>query len=158
MIEATIPMFYGNTPQDTRPVFFASWQKYQRQEILSALEQQLVRVILDHPGYQAMFARGSHINVQRTPSMGATVDTQGVGYENPFLHMGLHLAVRDQVSLDKPTGMTALYQILLTRHQDAHDVEHLLMEQLAHCLWEAQKRQGMPDEQAYLVACKELLR
>jgi hypothetical protein len=144
-------MLYGKTPQDTRPVFFASWKKYQQRETLSALEQQLVRVILDHPDYQAMFASHSHANVQADK-----MDTQGVAYENPFLHMGLHLAVRDQVTLDRPLGITDVYQTLLTRFQDAHAVEHLLMAQLARCLWEAQQGHGIPDEQAYLAACKEL--
>ncbi len=38
-------MFYGDTVQDTRSLFYLSWQKYQQKTHASPLEQQLIDVI-----------------------------------------------------------------------------------------------------------------
>ncbi len=142
-------MFYGNSPQDTRQLFFSSWQKYQRKQPLSALEKQIVDVIIDHPEYHAMFASVlSHHDQAYFPEQGQT---------NPFLHMGLHLAIRDQVAIDRPIGMAAIYKQLLKKYNDPITVEHLLLDPLAECLWNAQRNQGMVDEASYVNACRKLL-
>jgi hypothetical protein len=142
-------MFYGNEVQDTRKLFFSSWKKYRQKEPLSALESQLVRVILDHPEYHALLESATPFDNQPYfPELGQT---------NPFLHLGLHLAIRDQVTTDKPPGITAVYNALI-QQQTALDAEHLLMERLAECLWSAQRQQVMPNEAAYLSACRELVR
>lgn len=73
-----------------------------------------------------------------------------MGQSNPYLHMGLHLAIRDQVSTDRPAGIIKVYQQLLQRYGDEQTVEHLMMEHLVECLWQAQRNHCMPDEQKYL--------
>ncbi len=70
--------------------------------------------------------------------------------ENPFLHMGLHMAVREQVSIDRPPGVRDLHRRLQTRYGGVHDAEHVLMEALAETLWEAQRAGRAPDEAHYL--------
>lgn len=80
-----------------------------------------------------------------------------LGQTNPFLHMGLHLAIRDQVSTDRPSGIAGIYQQLLNKYADNLAVEHLLMESLAECLWQAQRNQSMIDETSYLNACFKCL-
>ena len=70
--------------------------------------------------------------------------------ENPFLHMGLHIAVREQLSIDRPPGIRELKQLLTGRLGDGHDAEHVLMEALAQTLWDAQRAGSPPDETAYL--------
>lgn len=139
-------MFYGQSTQDTRQFFFSSWQKYRQQQVLSPLEQQIVQVIIDHPEYQDVLE--TKTDQAWFPELGQT---------NPFLHMGLHLAIRDQVSTDRPTGMTRIYQQLLTKYNDTLTVEHMLIEPLAECLWQAQRYQRAIDEQSYLIACNQLL-
>ena len=47
-------MFYGDKVQETRQMFFASWQKYRQKQSLLPLEQQVAAVIIDHPEYQAI--------------------------------------------------------------------------------------------------------
>lgn len=141
-------MFYGNDVQDTRQVFFLSWKKYQQGQPLQPLEQQLIDVILMHPEYHALL------------SMAATPTTQTyfpeLGQTNPFLHMGLHLAIREQVATDRPTGIATIYHTLIKKYQDIALVEHLLMEHLAECLWHAQRHGSAPDEKRYLQTCREL--
>ena len=68
--------------------------------------------------------------------------------ENPFLHMGLHLAVREQLSVDRPPGIRDLKGQLQARYGDAHRAEHALMEALGEELWTAQRDGRAPDEAA----------
>lgn len=142
-------MFYGDTPQDTRSLFYTSWQKHRMNQAISTLEKQIIAVIVDHPEYHALLeTHVSNPNTAYFPELGQT---------NPFLHMGLHLAIRDQVATDKPTGITSIYNTLIKKHIEPLTVEHLLLEPLAECLWQAQRNQGMMDELHYLQACRKLL-
>lgn len=135
-------MFYGDTIQDTRQIFFTSWDKYLQKFALSALEQQVINVILAHPEYHKMLEnRGLLQNHAYYPELGET---------NPFLHMGLHLAVREQIATDRPVGIQAIYTNLIEKYHDSLKVEHLIMDQLAECLWLAQKNNTPPDEHHYL--------
>ena len=142
-------MFYANTVQDTRQLFFSSWQKYRQKQALLPLEKQIAEVVLIHPEYHAM--------LEETAPQHEQAYFPELGQENPFLHMGFHLAIRDQVATDRPTGIAVIYQQLLNRYADISVVEHLLMEPLAECLWQAQRSQSMPDDVTYLSAARELL-
>lgn len=142
-------MFYGDSVQDTRQMFYSSWQKYQQKQALMPLEQQIINVIIDHPEYHSLFEKDWTANDKPYfPDMGQT---------NPFLHMGLHLAVRDQVSMNQPAGILTIYQRLLKHYADVLSVEHMLMENLAECLWVAQRDRCAPDEQQYFQALMRLL-
>lgn len=145
-IKSELDMFYGNTIEDTRQMFYTSWQKYQEKQQLLPLEEQIVAVIIEHPEYHALLT---------SDPASTAVSPQGTE-GNPFLHMGLHLAIRDQIATNRPLGIQALFQEKLKQYGHQHDVEHLLMEQLAECLWQAQRTQSMPDEQAFLNACRQL--
>ncbi|WP_133129860.1 DUF1841 family protein [Legionella yabuuchiae] len=142
-------MFYGNTVQDTRQLFFTSWEKYKNKQPLSAVEQQIVDVVIDHPEYHNVLERLSPESEQAFyPELGQT---------NPFLHMGLHLAIRDQVATDRPTGIRSIFQTLVQKYHDPAQVEHKIMDCLAEALWLAQRHQTMPDELQYLKQCELLL-
>jgi hypothetical protein len=97
-------------------------------------------VIALHPEYQPLLQHADAALGFDTPSMG----------ENPFLHMGLHLAVREQLSIDRPPGIRELRGTLAAKLGDEHAAEHALMESLAETLWEAQRAGLAPDERAYL--------
>ena len=68
---------------------------------------------------------------------------------NPFLHLSLHLAIADQISIDQPPGIRSAYNDLRQR-LDVHEAEHALMECLGETLWHAQKNGGAMDSFAYL--------
>lgn len=141
-------MFYGDTIQETRQLFFSSWEKYKQKKPLSALEQQIAQVVLDHPEYHAILDHPAKFHEQSYyPELGDT---------NPFLHMGLHLAIREQVATNRPEGIQTSYQLLIKKHKDHLNVEHLIMEQLAECLWRSQKDNLPPDEQDYLNSLADL--
>ncbi len=142
-------MFYSNQVSDTRKLFFISWEKFRKQEPMLPLEQQIAAVICDHPEYHSILEASQPENDSAYfPEMGET---------NPFLHMGLHLAIRDQISTNRPLSITQTYQDLLKRYGNALDVEHLMMENLAECLWKAQRNHNMPNEMEYLHSCRDLL-
>ena len=83
--------------------------------------------------------------------------TPEAGKTNPFLHMGLHLAVRDQVATDRPPGISNIFQQLVRKYSKAHEAEHRILDCLAETLWEAQNRHGPPDEQKYLEQLREII-
>ena len=78
------------------------------------------------------------------------------GQSNPFLHMGLHLGIREQVSTNRPTGIAAVYKAAAARTGDIHAAEHEMIECLAETLWEAQNANRPPDEAAYLERLRRL--
>lgn len=141
-------MFYGDTIQETRQLFFSSWSKYRQKLILSPLEQQIAQVILDHPEYHSLLEHEAKFKEQSYyPELGDT---------NPFLHMGLHLAIREQVATNRPEGIQTAYHQLIKKYSDVLTAEHLIMEQLAECLWRSQKDNLPPDEQHYLDSLADL--
>ena len=93
-------MFYSNNVSEVRLMYFTSWEKYNQKKALLPLEQQIVQVILDHPEY--------HLLLNNTPQHADHTYFPELGETNPFLHMGLHLAVREQVATDRPIGITAI--------------------------------------------------
>ncbi len=78
------------------------------------------------------------------------------GQANPYLHMGLHLGLREQLSTDRPAGIRDLYRRILARVGDAHAAEHRMIECLAETLWEAQAGHAPPDEARYLERLRQL--
>ncbi|MCU7811237.1 MAG: DUF1841 family protein, partial [Candidatus Thiodiazotropha sp. (ex Notomyrtea botanica)] len=79
------------------------------------------------------------------------------GETNPFLHMAMHISLLEQISTDRPPGISELNKRLTQRLGDAHEAEHQLMECLGRMLWEAQSENRMPDEVAYLDCIRRLV-
>jgi len=140
-------MFYGDSPTAIRQQFLTSFNKHQNNQPLSALEAELVAVMIEHPEYHAELTSPHILDASYHPELGQT---------NPFLHMGLHLAIREQVATDRPTGIQALFKSHVQQSQEAHITEHAFMDCLAECLWLANKNQQPPDEIAYLALLQKL--
>jgi hypothetical protein len=132
-----------------RQSYADAWRKYLARSPLTPLEALISDVLVLHPEYHALVRDASAALAFDAPPGG----TQ----ENPFLHMGLHLAIREQVSIDRPPGVSALLESLTRRLGDVHAAEHALMESLAETLWEAQRSGRAPDEGRYLELAKARL-
>lgn len=117
------------------------WQKARSNQPLDALEMQIAQVIEQHPEYHQMLASEHFLGNEFLPEQGET---------NPFLHMGMHLGIREQVATDRPAGIAQVYKLLTLRLGDPLEAEHQMMECLAEALWNSQKYQQAPDEAAYL--------
>ena len=131
-----------------RPFFRDAWRKQAAGEPLSALEALVADVVSMHPEYH-----------RRLEDAEAPLDQEFYpehGAENPFLHLGLHVALREQLGAGRPPAVRETYQRLLRRHGDAHRVEHQLMECIGRTLWEAQRSGTAPDERAYLECLRRL--
>ncbi|MCB1815190.1 MAG: DUF1841 family protein [Candidatus Competibacteraceae bacterium] len=140
-------MLYGQDRHQIRQVYLDAWQKYCTKQPLEPLQQQIAQVIAEHPEYHRLL---------QTRTLHKDFDP-AQGESNPFLHMGLHLAVREQISTDRPPGIRALYQQLLQHYKDPHSTEHQVIEALAETLWQAQQNGAPPDEQRYLARLQEHL-
>lgn len=125
-----------------------AWDKHCQRLPMSPLEAQISAVIDWHPEYHGDVS-GDDLNRDYTPDGGQT---------NPFLHMGLHLSIREQVATNRPTGIAEVYETLAAKSGDAHVTEHQMIECLAETLWEAQNQNGAPDEQKYLQRLQRLAR
>lgn len=138
-------MIFGQDRTELRRLYFEAWKKHRDGAALSALEAQIAQVVEDHPEYQQAVAD----DLERSFTVEA-------GETNPFLHMGLHLGIRDQVATDRPAGITGVFQQLAARTGDAHDAEHRMIDCLAETLWEAQNANQPPDEARYLERLRRL--
>ena len=137
-----MPLFANQSRDQLRQMYVDAWQKHINRQPMEPLQAQIADVIALHPEYQALFSDASHVlDKDWLPEGGAT---------NPFLHMGLHLAVRDQVATDRPVGIRAVFQKLIGTQGSTHDAEHRMIECLAEVLWNAQRSGLPPDEAAYL--------
>jgi hypothetical protein len=97
-------------------------------------------VIELHPEYHSVLESGSEaLEREFMPESGST---------NPFLHMGLHLAIREQVGTDRPAGIREIHGELTRRLHDSHAAEHRMIEFLAETLWQSQRTGQPPDEAA----------
>lgn len=135
-------VFGAYTRDQLRQTYSDAWRKRGARLLLSPLEAMIADVIGLHPEY--------HPVVNDTGKALALEPNAAPETENPFLHMGLHMAIREQVSIDRPPGIRALHRQLQVRHGDVHTAEHMLMEALAETLWEAQRTGRAPDETHYL--------
>lgn len=139
-------MIFGQDRNELRQMYAEAWQKHCDKAPLTALEAQIADVVAIHPEYHGDIT-GSDLDRDYTPDGGQT---------NPFLHMGLHLGIREQVSTNRPAGIAAIHKALAGKHADVHAAEHEMIECLAETLWEAQSANQPPDEAAYLERLRRL--
>lgn len=129
---------YTNNREAYRQTFYDVWQKHLAGVPLEALEQQLLAVMLEHPEYQRFFTQNPNVSQEFALE------------ENPFMHLSLHLGIREQVKLDRPPGMQQAWQRLAQQEMSAHEIEHAMMTCLAETIWTMQQTGEMPDEAAYV--------
>jgi len=139
-------MIFGQDRQELRKMYADAWQKHLAGQPMSPLEIQIAAVIAEHPEYlDAVTA--TDLDRDYAPEGGQT---------NPFLHMGLHLGIREQVATNRPAGIAKIHANLAARDGDPHSAEHRMIECLAETLWEAQSANRPPDEALYLERLRRL--
>ena len=144
-----MPLFHDQDRSGLRRMYVEAWRKRLEGRPLEPLEAQIADVIALHPEYHRLLADDATLARDWTPEHGES---------NPFLHMGLHLAVREQVATDRPRGIAELHASLCRRLGDIHETEHRMSECLGAALWAAQRSGSVPDEAAYLDSLRRLLR
>ena len=135
-------MLPADDRDSTREVFFRAWHYHRGDQALEGVERVLVAVALRHAEYHALLNDPhQHLARDYSPLLGET---------NPFLHMGLHVAIEEQLALDEPRGIRGIYSKLLARQTDEHSTQHLIMECLGEWLWKAQRQGAGLDSALYL--------
>ncbi len=141
---------FGNDRDRMRQFYVDVWHKASSGTVLDPMERIVAEVIADHPEYHPLLATSDETALNRdyTPDEGQT---------NPFLHMGMHIALREQEGADRPAGIRDLIQRLIAAVGDRHQAEHQLMEPLGETLWEAQRAGKEPDQAAFLERVRKLV-
>ena len=133
---------YAPSRSEAREFLYSAWEKYRNARALTPLEQMMVDVIAQHPEYHALLStREGNIDADFRPDDGQL---------NPFLHLQLHLAIAEQLALDRPAGIRAEVDRLANRYSDRHKAMHDALECLAETIWEAQRTNTSPDTERYL--------
>lgn len=142
-------MLFGQDRNKLRQFYCDTWAARRQGLPLEPLQLQIAEVIEQHPEYQPL--------VEKPDQALARDYLPELGESNPFLHMGMHLAIREQVATNRPAGMRESYQRLLMATGDSHQLEHQCMDCLAEMIWNAQKQGAEPDENAYITCIRSLL-
>lgn len=141
---------FNPSRDQVRQFFFDTWAKYQQKHTLTELEAIALQVIEMHPEYHAVLSNPAKYSQQAYfPEMGET---------NPFLHMSLHLSILEQISINQPIGIQAIYQQLQRQHGHPHDAQHDVMDCLAETIWQAQRNQQALNAEEYLNALQKKVR
>lgn len=142
-----MPFFHDQGRDGLRRMYVEAWRKRLESRPLEPLEDQIVGVLEQHPEYQPIVTGGDALDRDFTPEGGVT---------NPFLHLGLHLAIREQVATDRPAGIASVHRGLCERLGDVHAAEHRMIDCLGEALWRSQRSGLPPDEAAYLESLRRL--
>lgn len=125
---------FNPTRDEVRQFFCESWRKYSEKALLTPLESMALDIILIHPEYHPVLE-----NQELAEAM----------EENPFLHLSLHLAVMEQLSIDQPFGIKRRFDAILEKSESRHEAFHQVMECLGEMVWQAQRQKTQPDAGVY---------
>lgn len=129
-----------HTPdRDTlRQQFNDIWQAYLNKTPLPPDQITVAKIIEEHPEYHVQLSK---LDKDYLPENGEA---------NPYLHLSLHVSLREQISIDRPSGICNIAQSLQRKGLEQHDIEHQMMEVLAHEMWRAMREGTEFDEKAYV--------
>ena len=132
---------FNPSRDQARQFLIDAWTK-RRQRLPATPMETLAADLIDlHPEYHELLEATDALTREWTPEQGET---------NPFLHLSLHLAIEEQLSIDQPPGVRAAFDRLLARRSDRHEALHEGIECLAEMVWRAQRDAAPPDPLAYL--------
>lgn len=137
---------FNPSRDQVRQFFFDAWRKYRQREALAGMDQLAVSIILLHPEYHPVLDDPERYREREyRPEAGDT---------NPFLHLSMHLAIEEQLSIDQPLGIKLEFARIAAKSGDRHTACHEVMECLAEMVWRAQRDGTPPDAAAYLECLK----
>ena len=135
-------MIFNPSRDEVRDFFFALWSKSRDGSPLTPLESLALSILHDHPEYHAVLDDPERYREREWRPEG--------GETNPFLHLAMHLAIEEQLSIDQPPGIRDAVEALARRRGSGHDARHDVMECLAEMVWQAQRNARPFDNASYL--------
>ena len=137
---------FNPSRDQVRQFFFDAWRKHRNRVVLAGLEDIAVGIMLQHSEYHPVLDDPERYQDREyRPEAGDT---------NPFLHMSMHLAIEEQLSIDQPPGIKGEFTRIAARLGDRHAACHEVMECLAETVWRSQRDGTPPDALAYLECLK----
>ena len=137
---------FSPSRDQVRRFFIETWHKYRCGAPLAGLEALALDIVRLHPEYHSL--------LDRPPEALEGDFTPESGQMNPFLHLSLHLAIEEQLSIDQPKGICAQFQRIAEKTGDRHAALHAALECLGEMLWRAQRIGSPPDGDGYLEGLK----
>ena len=131
---------FNPSRDQVRLFFIEAWQKYRQKQLLSPLESMAVNLVQQHPEYHALLENPDAVEQDFSVEKGQS---------NPFLHLSMHLAIQEQLSIDQPPGIKAAHDRLVAT-LDPHEASHRIMEALGEVIWEAQRLNTPLDNDRYI--------
>jgi hypothetical protein len=133
---------FAPSRDQARQFFFETWRKFRAGEPLEGLERTALEVMLLHPEYHGLLQqRERYLDKDWLPDSGDI---------NPFLHLSLHLAVQEQLSIDQPPGIRSCLERLSASLGSEHEALHAAVECLGETVWQSQRTATVPDPTSYL--------
>jgi len=138
-------MLFNPSREQVRLFFCDAWRKHRERLPLAGADIAAAELAERHPEYHALLddPKGA-LEQEWTPDGGQA---------NPFLHLSLHLAIHEQLSIDQPPGIRAAFEHL-ARRLERHDAEHVLLEILAETIWHMQRHRKPFDAAAYIAEAR----
>lgn len=131
---------FNPSRDQVRQFFCETWAKHRANSVLTPLETIALDWILQHPEY--------HADLESPEALVAEYQVEQ-GKTNPFLHLSMHLAIAEQISIDHPRGIRSAFERLSAR-MGAHEAAHEIMECLGQVVWESQRLGKALDSDAYI--------
>lgn len=132
---------FNPSRDQVRQFFFGVWDKYRAKRPLAGAETLALAIILDHPEYHAVLE-----NPERYQDRDYLPEH---GEINPFLHLSMHLALAEQLSIDQPPGIRDVLDRLAHKLGDRMAAEHAAIDCLAEMIWQAQRQGTAYDAKLY---------
>ena len=140
---------FNPSHDQARRFFIDAWRKQGQGIPLTPMEHMAADIVSIHPEYHALLKDGeAALTREWMPEQGEA---------NPFLHLSLHLAIEEQLSIDQPPGLRAIFDSLSAKLGERHPAVHVVLECLAETVWRAQRDSAPPDGTAYLDCLRKAL-
>jgi Domain of unknown function (DUF1841) len=139
-------MLFNPSRDQVRQFFCDAWQKHLQALPQTPLEVMAIDWMIEHPEYHALLSQGPQAHQQDY-----SVEQ---GQTNPFLHLSMHLAIAEQLSIDQPSGIKAAFASLAQHHDSLHKASHEVMECLGLVMHQAQQTRSTPDTDQYIDCIK----
>ncbi|MDN5871521.1 MAG: DUF1841 family protein [Nitrococcus sp.] len=143
-------MLFSQDRSELRRFYLEAWRKARARLPMAPVEQMIAEVVAEHPQYHPLLE--DETQILRREYRPENAET------NPFLHMGLHIALREQATTDRPLGIHRIHGALSRHYAGRTEAEHRMMDCLAEALWSAQRHNALPDEAAYMACLESLAR
>lgn len=133
---------FNPSKNEVRLFFIQTWEKVKNNQVLTPAESVAAYWIKCHPEFHETLNNNENILEKNySPEEGNT---------NPFLHLSLHLAVSEQVSIDQPPGIKQVFLSLCERYQCEHEACHKIFDCLTEQIWQQQRNQIGFNNESYL--------